>query len=786
MADRMFSLYRIVREEKADIMRVFGIFLCLAAFGLTGYSALTYKAPEIEAEIQERTAQALSSLAPGDVEIRVDGRHVILEGRVAGEQRLSILNAAAAVPGALGPIDNLEETVVVSPYRFGAVKDESGSVVIEGHAPTAEVKNSIETDTEALFGDTASLQLDIADGAPDGDWHMAAMTGLDALATMHQGKLSITDGNVVLEGEVTSEANVEAIDIFAKALPEGYTWTHDVGIRRRIAEPFTFSVSKASDGTVSLTGYAPDKATRTALIEEGKAAGGDNPVIADIRIADGMPDEEWPALVQAGISAMKDMEAGRFDVTDNDVSFSSTPELVESETALLESEDAAPKPLDQPATEEVRLGTVRSPTVDTQVDAVLAPDEEELETPTSALTIDKVEEGVWAIRGAVPDQRSEDALISMIKSRAGAEGVDVALDLVGGESDEDWLDFVTDHVPALDEVRAGRLNLEAYDAHLIGVVDTPDDIEQVRTALAAINRGMSVDLQPIDPRPIASLEMKLSPADGIVLMGALPSGLSEGEALLALGIRQYDGKLEENGRGSAEAWRRHLTDIGTLLPAFEKIDIALGEERPKVTGEVHPHGDADAIARKLVLALGDERQPLVDIATTTTIHDDGVLRTNPLNGESEVYRQGYWLPSIEMTADETSCRERSSAMLSADKITFLRGGDDLDEHAETILNGLASLAIFCLESTGLMLEIGGHTDSRGAADMNLELSQDRADVVLQALAARGVDTRALLAVGYGDKNPVADNATGEGRAANRRITFEWKASKDARGSGAEG
>ena len=98
-------------------------------------------------------------------------------------------------------------------------------------------------------------------------------------------------------------------------------------------------------------------------------------------------------------------------------------------------------------------------------------------------------------------------------------------------------------------MRAGRLSLEAYQAHLIGVVGTSDDIEPVETALAAIDPAMTIDLQPIDPRPIASLDLKLSPADGIVLTGTLPDGLSEGEALLALGIRRYDGKLDEKGRG---------------------------------------------------------------------------------------------------------------------------------------------------------------------------------------------------------------------------------------------
>jgi OOP family OmpA-OmpF porin len=55
--------------------------------------------------------------------------------------------------------------------------------------------------------------------------------------------------------------------------------------------------------------------------------------------------------------------------------------------------------------------------------------------------------------------------------------------------------------------------------------------------------------------------------------------------------------------------------------------------------------------------------------------------------------------------------------------------------------------------------------------MNLALSQARADAVLNGLMARRVLTSNLRAVGYGESRPIADNATEEGREANRRIEF---------------
>ena len=69
------------------------------------------------------------------------------------------------------------------------------------------------------------------------------------------------------------------------------------------------------------------------------------------------------------------------------------------------------------------------------------------------------------------------------------------------------------------------------------------------------------------------------------------------------------------------------------------------------------------------------------------------------------------------------------------------------------------------------MQIEGHTDSVGAADANLKLSQARADAVRLSLISQGIDAARLTARGFGDTKPVADNATDEGRAKNRRVTL---------------
>jgi len=72
------------------------------------------------------------------------------------------------------------------------------------------------------------------------------------------------------------------------------------------------------------------------------------------------------------------------------------------------------------------------------------------------------------------------------------------------------------------------------------------------------------------------------------------------------------------------------------------------------------------------------------------------------------------------------------------------------------------------------LLIGGHTDSKGPAEYNLNLSQRRAEAVREFLIAEGCDGSKLTAKGYGEEKPFADNATKVGRALNRRVELTVK------------
>lgn len=116
-----------------------------------------------------------------------------------------------------------------------------------------------------------------------------------------------------------------------------------------------------------------------------------------------------------------------------------------------------------------------------------------------------------------------------------------------------------------------------------------------------------------------------------------------------------------------------------------------------------------------------------------------------------------------------TCQDDFDLLLSNNKIIFSSNSHMIDPSSYDLLNELVKVSNQCPE---LSIEISGHTDSQGSEEYNLELSQKRANSVMQYLIDNGILATRLSAIGYGEENPIADNDTPEGLIANRRIEFK--------------
>jgi outer membrane protein OmpA-like peptidoglycan-associated protein len=123
------------------------------------------------------------------------------------------------------------------------------------------------------------------------------------------------------------------------------------------------------------------------------------------------------------------------------------------------------------------------------------------------------------------------------------------------------------------------------------------------------------------------------------------------------------------------------------------------------------------------------------------------------------------LPPPVESSEVDSCDQDFADILAGSSLEFETGRAALQPSAGPILAEVAAVAARCPGA----LRVEGHADDRGADELNLELSQARAEAVVEALAAAGVSRSRMAAQGFGETRPVAANDTADGRARNRRI-----------------
>ncbi|MDS9466527.1 OmpA family protein [Paracoccus sp. MBLB3053] len=114
------------------------------------------------------------------------------------------------------------------------------------------------------------------------------------------------------------------------------------------------------------------------------------------------------------------------------------------------------------------------------------------------------------------------------------------------------------------------------------------------------------------------------------------------------------------------------------------------------------------------------------------------------------------------------CVDRLNAAMNESEIGFEPGKSVIAGDPEATLQRIAEILEPCAD---FRIEVGGHTDSQGSEEMNRELSQSRAEAVLNAIRDHGVEASHMTAKGYGESQPIADNDTEAGREANRRTEF---------------
>ncbi len=113
---------------------------------------------------------------------------------------------------------------------------------------------------------------------------------------------------------------------------------------------------------------------------------------------------------------------------------------------------------------------------------------------------------------------------------------------------------------------------------------------------------------------------------------------------------------------------------------------------------------------------------------------------------------------------EIVCESTQPVILN--QIVFRKNSSSVSPSARKFLDSLIKPL---RNYSNIVFEVASYTDDLGPKKWNKRLSQKRADTVRLYLIFRGVRASQLIAIGYGEESPIADNHTREGRQKNRRI-----------------
>jgi len=258
------------------------------------------------------------------------------------------------------------------------------------------------------------------------------------------------------------------------------------------------------------------------------------------------------------------------------------------------------------------------------------------------------------------------------------------------------------------------------------------------------------------------------------------AGYSINEVAAAQGeLSRFKSLLDEAGLSQALEGNGPFTVFAPTNEAFAQIETQLAElqgNREALQDILRYHVVSGAYGAADVASLPSLPTQQGEVITVSA--DAGSVRLNdsasvlvsaedPVNGVLHIISGVLLPPSAQQVETAPEIPAEIGAYLGLNPIEFSPGSAALTVEGQAELDRVVEYLV----ATPTTVEIGGHTDSDGSADINQSLSEQRATAVLDYLVAQGVPADWLRAVGYGADIPIADNSTEEGKAANRRIEF---------------
>lgn len=498
------------------------------------------------------------------------------------------------------------------------------------------------------------------------------------------------------------------------------------------APDFTIEILRNGDG-VSLIGLVPASTDREAIVTKLTAIAGEGRVTDMLEAADHPVPQGWAAALDFGMKALGSLPRSKVSIFADHVAITAISDSA-AEKARIESDlvRKVPKGL------RLALDISAPRPVITPFTLRFLVDGNGARFDACSADSDQARDRILAAATAAGATRKNACTIGL------------------GVPTPAWADAVTMGLAAIKELGAGSITFSDADISLIAadtvtqevfdrvVGELESNLPEVFSLHAVLTpKQAEASGAPVVPEFVATL----SSEGRLEIRGRLGDELSR-HAVESFARSRF-------GSDSVHAATRLAPDMPAgwpmrvlaALEALGELDSGSAQVRPeiiRISGVTGSTTASDSVARILSSRLGEELNFQLDIR-----YDE---KLDPLLG----------LPTDE------ECVATINGILAGHKINFEPGSAQIARDASGTLDQIAEQMKKCPD---IPMEVGGHTDAQGREEMNLSLSQARAEAVVDALMGRRVLTGHLTALGYGETVPIADNDTEAGREANRRIEF---------------
>ncbi|NDR57263.1 OmpA family protein [Aliiruegeria sabulilitoris] len=496
-----------------------------------------------------------------------------------------------------------------------------------------------------------------------------------------------------------------------------------------------------NDEGVTLIGLIPDTQDRVAMKNEIRALAQGAEVTDLLQEAHYPAPAGWETAVHHGLNVLARLPRSKISISAGRIEITA---IADSEEQKFEMEEA----IDEALRRRSNLGL--------EVDYRISAPRPVITPFTLRFLIDENGPHFDACSADTTHTR-ERILAAAIE--AGVEGeADCTLGL--GVPSTDWADAVIQGIRAVAELKGGSVTFADADVTLVALETTPQpqfdrvvgelesNLPDVFSLHSVLPEPAEVDGAGEEAGPPEFVATR-SPEGYVQLRGRLNNDMVRTTVESFAKARFGVNKVYTAARIDEELPDQWPVRVLAGLQALSELDSGsalIQEDVISLRGKTGNKAARSEIARILGEKLGNNQRYKIDV----------------------LYEEA--LDPIAAMPTPEECVANVNDLLANTKITFEPGSADISGSAVGVINDIADILKECRD-VEMEIEIAGHTDSQGREEMNLELSQGRAQSVLDALVARRVLTSGIEAKGYGESLPIADNDTEDGREANRRIEF---------------